>query len=81
MRFLISLQHVESCPDSQSLENYTDVNNGYDEMFGYYVTYMKKLVPQVLSNNFMFNLSTTGKYANVPDPGYGMDSKLIGSFC
>ncbi|KAJ5238541.1 hypothetical protein N7468_003160 [Penicillium chermesinum] len=34
-------------------DNYTDVNNGYDELFGYYVTYMENLVPTVLENELM----------------------------
>jgi len=29
-------------------DNYMDVNNGYDEMFGYYVTYIEKVVPACL---------------------------------
>jgi chitinase len=52
--------------------NYTDVNNGYDEAFGYYVTYMMKLVPEVLEDAFMWNMSTTGQYEVVPEVGYGM---------
>lgn len=52
--------------------NYTDVNNGYDEMFDYYVKYIEKIVPAVLNNAFMLNMSTTGENALVPDDGYGM---------
>ena len=52
--------------------NYTDVNNGYDDVFGYYVTYMNKLIPEVLVDAFAFNLSTTGENAIMPDTGFGM---------
>ena len=31
--------------------NYTSVNDGYDEDFGAYVTYIEKLVPSALDNN------------------------------
>lgn len=55
--------------------NYTSVNEGYDDLYGYYVTYMEKLVPVVLSNEFMFNLSTTGQYAPIPEPGFGCNCK------
>lgn len=59
-------------------DNYTDVNNGYDDMFGYYVTYMKKLVPQVAADAFMFNLSVTGPGATMPYLGFGMDCEFAG---
>lgn len=49
--------------------NYTSVNDGYDKEFGYYVTYMKKLIPSVLDNSLMFNQSATGEYANMPTVG------------
>ncbi|KAG8163304.1 hypothetical protein KVR01_006601 [Diaporthe batatas] len=52
--------------------HYTDVNNGYDEMFGYYVTYIEKIVPAVLDNAFMWNMSITNQNALVPEIGYGM---------
>jgi chitinase len=52
--------------------NYSNVNNGYDEMFGYYTTYMMKLVPEILADAFMWNMSTTGENALVPNVGYGM---------
>ena len=38
-------------------KNYTDVNKGYDEEFGYYIKYMEKLVPSILDNSFMFDTS------------------------
>lgn len=52
---------------------YNDVNNGYDEMFDYYVKYIEKVVPSVLEHAFMFNTSITEDpdYA-VPKPGDGM---------
>lgn len=51
-------------------DNYTSVNDGYDEEFGYYVTYIKKLVPSVLDTSFMFDKKkSTG---GVPYPGLGM---------
>ncbi|KAJ5100662.1 glycoside hydrolase [Penicillium angulare] len=34
-------------------DNYTDINSGYDELFGYYVTYMEKLVPTILNSHLM----------------------------
>ncbi|THY23807.1 glycoside hydrolase [Aureobasidium pullulans] len=52
-------------------DNYTSVNDGYDEEFGYYVTYVKKLVPKVLDTSFMFDMKkSTGGY---PYPGLGMN--------
>ncbi|KAJ5662800.1 hypothetical protein N7507_003531 [Penicillium longicatenatum] len=54
-------------------ENYTDVNNGYDGMFEYYVKYIEKVVPSVLTNAFMWNMSTTTNNNQIiPDRGYGM---------
>lgn len=32
----------------EALANYTDVDNGYDEKFGYYVKYIKDMVPVAL---------------------------------
>lgn len=57
--------------------NYTDVNNGYDDMYGYYVSYIKKVVPAVLTNAFMWNMSTTEADHLVPDIGYGMQCTLF----
>lgn len=31
-----------------ALKNYTDVNNGYDEKFGYYVKYLRDMVPHAI---------------------------------
>lgn len=49
--------------------NYTDVNQGYDDVLGYYVTYIKQLVPDVILHNLMFdwNASPTDRpLANGP---------------
>lgn len=54
-------------------DNYTEVDNGYDEMFEFYVKYMEKLVPSVLEHAFMFNTSITeDPNYTVPKPGDGM---------
>lgn len=55
--------------------NYTAVNNGYDEMFDYYVKYMKKLVPEVAAQGFMFNASAAKPHTTPIPPilGHGMD--------
>lgn len=45
---------------------------GYDELFGYYVTYMKKLAPEVAEGAFMFNDSATGDYDAFPALGPGL---------
>jgi hypothetical protein len=56
--------------------NYTDINNGYDAMFGYYVTYIEHLVPEILKAAFMFNISNSGtnwdNIGDLPNLGYGM---------
>lgn len=61
--------------------NYTNVNNGYDALFGYYVTYIEKLVPVILADDFMWNMSTTGEYAIIPNVGYGMNCTKIYILC
>lgn len=53
-------------------DNYTSVNDGYDEEFGYYVKYIQKLVTTVLDKSFMFNVTSETKYANIDPPGPGM---------
>ncbi|PYH47158.1 uncharacterized protein BP01DRAFT_381001 [Aspergillus saccharolyticus JOP 1030-1] len=53
--------------------NYTNVNNDYDEMFGYYVTYIIKLIASTLSNEFMFNQSATTQWEKMPVLGTGMN--------
>ncbi|THX32417.1 hypothetical protein D6D10_08112 [Aureobasidium pullulans] len=55
-------------------DNYTSVNDGYDEEFGYYVTYIQKLVPIVLDKSFMFNVTKVAQYGNISPPGPGMSS-------
>lgn len=57
-------------------KNYTNVNQGYDDLFGYYVTYIEKLVPTILPSGFMFNVSDTGKYAEIPNAGFGSDCMI-----
>jgi chitinase len=52
--------------------NYTSVNDGYDEEFGYYVTYIEKLVPSVLDNSFMFDEAHATTTGNIPPAGPGM---------
>ncbi|KAJ5901127.1 glycoside hydrolase [Penicillium tannophilum] len=34
-------------------DNYTNVNSGYDDLFGYYVTYMEDLVPTILDTELL----------------------------
>lgn len=36
-------------------DNYTNVNNGYDELFSYYVTYMENLVPTILHTELILD--------------------------
>ena len=50
---------------SESLANYTNVDNGYDAVFGYYVEYVKDIIPDAL-NEFM----DSGDYKN-PSGGPG----------
>lgn len=62
-----------------AFDNYTSVNNGYDKEFKYYTKYMKKLVPGVLSQGFMFNKSATARNTAQMKLGPGMqffDCKL-----
>nr|OQO24051.1 hypothetical protein B0A51_05021 [Rachicladosporium sp. CCFEE 5018] len=54
-------------------DNYTAVNTDYDSQFGYYVTYMIKLIPSVLDNQFMFDQSSTTEQHHIPVPGPGMN--------
>ncbi|KAK5111586.1 hypothetical protein LTR85_011815 [Meristemomyces frigidus] len=51
--------------------NYTTINDGYDEEFGYYVTYMENLVQPTLDTSVMFaaNLSTDTMEISVAGPG------------
>ncbi|GLI79232.1 glucan endo-1,3-alpha-glucosidase agn1 [Penicillium ochrochloron] len=59
-------------------DNYTNVNNGYDEMFTYYVDYMNDLVPQILDTSLMFvgdggNPDGTESVGAAPVWGEGMN--------
>ena len=45
---LVATMQVESDMLNKALSDYNDVNNGYDKKFGYYVKYIKKLVPTQL---------------------------------
>lgn len=56
-------------------DNYTAVNDGYDEEFGYYVTYITKLVPSVLDKVLMFDRADTTNTMSIPLPGTGMQCK------
>ena len=60
-------------------DNYTSVNDGYDEEFGYYVTYIQKLVPIVLDKSFMFNVTKVAQYGNISPPGPGMSCEYYTS--
>jgi chitinase len=76
---LYTLQTLITMLDT-TYANYTDVNNGYDDVFGYYVTYMKKLVPLILENDFMWNMTTTNSHLYnvvVPDAGFGLLRELF----
>lgn len=53
-------------------DNYNSVNNGYDNEFANYVTYVKKLVPTVLDKSFMFNVAKETLYEPISPPGPGM---------
>ncbi|KAI9371712.1 hypothetical protein BJX61DRAFT_12353 [Aspergillus egyptiacus] len=54
-------------------DNYTDVNNGYDEMFDYYVKYVERVVPPTLESAFMWNMSITERGQLVPEIGPGFN--------
>lgn len=66
---------------STAYDNYTSVNDGYDAEFGYYVTYMKNLIPGVLSDQLMFNISATGQYDDFAILGNGMNCEYLASPC
>ncbi|KAI0191619.1 hypothetical protein F4808DRAFT_476023 [Astrocystis sublimbata] len=57
----------------KSYKDYNDVNNGYDEMWGYYVKYIEKIVPDTLSYAFMWNMSSTPEKQRWPNRGFGMN--------
>lgn len=71
-----SLQALISMLDT-AYDNYTSVNDGYDEEFGYYMTYIKNLVPVVLDTNFMFNGTNKANPGAFPPLGYGMNCKTL----
>ncbi|KAK6004282.1 hypothetical protein QM012_009132 [Aureobasidium pullulans] len=52
-------------------DNYTSVDDGYDEEFKYYVKSIEKLVPQVLDTSFMFDMEKSAGIS-FPYPGRGM---------
>ncbi|KAK4545949.1 hypothetical protein LTR36_002513 [Oleoguttula mirabilis] len=52
--------------------NYTVVNDGYDEVFDSYVTYMQNLVQPVLDTSFMFDTDATTDTMDIPVAGPGM---------
>ena len=52
--------------------DYKSVDDGYDREFGYHVTYMKKLVPAVLGNSFMFDEAHATRAMIMPPLGPGM---------
>jgi hypothetical protein len=63
-----------------SLANYTQTNDGYDDVFGDYVTYTKEMVPEILTL-FMAGSSSDNpqggdgnKYFNCTCEGYGPTS-------
>lgn len=60
---------------NQAYSNFTAVNNGYDELFGSYVTYMKKLIPEIEAYAFMFNQSQTTPSETFPALGPGLQCK------
>lgn len=59
----------------KAYDNYTNVNHGYDELYGYYVTYIEDMVPTLLNEDFMWNFSSSGQYGMAPNIGTGMKCK------
>jgi hypothetical protein len=57
--------------------NYTVINDGYDEEFGFYMTYMKKTVAWVIDNNFMFNTTAATDTENIAPTGPGMKCMIF----
>jgi chitinase len=53
-------------------DNYTSVNDGYDKEFGFYVTYIQNLVPDVLAKSFMFDRASQTNRMAIPPLGPGM---------
>lgn len=56
--------------------NYTVVNDGYDQEFDFYITYMKKTVASVIDNSFMFNTAAATDTENIAPTGPGMKCKI-----
>ena len=56
--------------------NYTVVDDGYDKEFGYYITYMQNLVPEVLQGSFMFDTANATDTMNMAPVGPGMACKI-----
>ena len=56
-------------------DNYTSINQGYDEVFGYYETYIKALVPSQLSKFMNWKNGTGNKYFTCKyNEGTGQDT-------
>ena len=68
---IYALQTLMAMLDT-AYDNYTTVNNGYDEEFGYYVTYITKLVPSVLDEQVMFDRADTTDTMELPVLGPAM---------
>ena len=56
----------------KAYNNYTMVNDGYDEEFDFYVTFMEKTVAFALDNTFMFNTKDETSTENIAPLGPGM---------
>jgi chitinase len=63
--------------------NYTDINNGYDAMFSYFVTSTHNAVDNTLEDNFMWNINVTEETITgetnggiLPKLGPGMNCKF-----
>ena len=52
--------------------NYTVVNDGYDKEFGYYITYMEKIVPEVIDGVVMFDAANASAAESMAPVGPGM---------
>lgn len=56
-------------------DNYTVINQGYNEEFDFYVKYMKKTVPSVIDNELMFDTSNETPTEAIPPLGPLMKCK------
>lgn len=63
--------------------NYTSVDDGYDALYEYYVTYITKLIPLVIDQQFMFDDNQTTETMDIAFPGPGMSCMWIAAkvFC